>query len=105
MTPARAALVVAGVLIGPTGQFDTDIGRELHSDGELAVRTINEWAQARLAAQPRPDRQPPPSEGAARTRGGVPRLRIERTRGHAGNRWNERADQLANDARITGAGA
>ena len=71
MTPARAAPVVADVVIGHTGQFDTEIGRELHSDRELAVRTINEWAQARLAAQPRPNRQPRSDEGAARTREGV----------------------------------
>ena len=94
-------------LIEAFGMLPDDAEATILSDSELAVRTINEWAPGWR------------DRGWRRKRGRIanldlvrelfaraeahPRCRIEWTRGHAGNRWNERADELANEARIRGA--
>lgn len=78
----------------------------IFSDSQLAVRTVNEWGPAWR------------SRGWTRKRGSIanldlvrqvvkladerPRCRIEWVRGHAGNRWNEHADEMANRARLQG---
>jgi len=78
----------------------------LHSDSQLAVRTVNEWAPAWEARGWR--RKSGPVENldlvqalvaAMRAR---PELEIRWIRAHVGHRWNEYADQLASRASAAG---
>ena len=78
----------------------------LHSDSQLAVRTVNEWAPAWEARGWK--RKTGPVENldlvqalvaALRAR---PELEVRWIKAHAGHRWNEYADDLA--ARASAAG-
>ena len=96
-------------LIEAFALLPADADATIYSDSQLAVRTANEWAAGWRA------------RGWRRGRGAIanldlvqallaaaeahPRCRIKWTRGHAGNRWNEYADRLANEARVRGARA
>jgi len=71
----------------------------VHSDSNLAVRTINEWAAGWAARGWRRKTGPvenldlvQPLYEAAKAR---PELEIRWIKAHAGNRWNEYADSLA----------
>ena len=93
-------------LIEALGMLPADATAEIVTDSELAVRTMTEWA-------PRWRRR-----GWRRKRGSIanlelvqellslyeahPGCRLRWTRGHAGDRWNEYADRLANAARVAG---
>lgn len=95
-------------LIEAFRMLPTDTGAEVFSDSQLSVRTLTEWAPAWRRA------------GWRRSRGGIanldlvrealelfeerPKCRLRWIRGHAGHRWNERADELANAAATGGAG-
>jgi ribonuclease HI len=78
----------------------------LHSDSQLAVRTVNEWAPAWEARGWR--RKSGPVENldlvqalvaALRAR---PELEVRWIRAHVGHRWNEYADVLASQASTAG---
>ncbi len=78
----------------------------LHSDSQLAVRTVNEWAPAWEARGWR--RRTGPVENldlvqalvsALRAR---PELEVRWIKAHAGHRWNEYADELASRASAAG---
>ena len=89
-------------LIEAFRMLPTDSEAEVFSDSQLSVRTLTEWAPAWRRA------------GWRRSRGQIanldlvrealdlfekrPKCRLRWIRGHAGQRWNERADQLANAA-------
>jgi len=71
----------------------------LHSDSQLAVRTVNEWAPAWEARGWRRARGPVENLDlvralveALRAR---PELEVRWIKAHAGHRWNEHADRLA----------
>ena len=78
----------------------------LHSDSQLAVRTVNEWAPAWEARGWR--RRTGPVENLDLVRALVealrerPELEVRWIRAHVGHRWNEYADELA--ARASAAG-
>lgn len=81
----------------------------LHSDSQLAVRTVNEWAPAWEARGWRRSRGPVenldlvrPLVEALRAR---PEVRVAWVRAHVGHRWNEYADRLAARASREGRGA
>lgn len=94
-------------LIEAFRMLPTDTAAEVFSDSQLSVRTLNEWAPAWRRA------------GWRRKRGEIanldlvrealelfeerPKCRVRWIRGHAGHRWNERADELANAAATGGA--
>lgn len=71
----------------------------IHSDSNLAVRTVNEWAAGWAAREWR--RKTGPVENLDLVRPLYERLRerpelqLVWIRAHAGNRWNEYADALA----------
>ncbi len=78
----------------------------LHSDSQLAVRTVNEWAPAWEARGWR--RRTGPVENldlvqalvaALRAR---PELEVRWIKAHVGHRWNEYADALASRAAAAG---
>ena len=89
-------------LIEAFRMLPTGTEAEVFSDSQLSVRTLTEWAPAWRRA------------GWRRSRGGIanldlvrealelfeerPKCRVRWIRGHAGHRWNERADELANAA-------
>ena len=93
-------------LIEAFHMLPTDTDAEVVSDSQLCIKTLTEWAPAWRRA------------GWQRRRGAIanldlvrealelfearPSCRLRWTRGHAGNRWNERADQLANAAAAGG---
>lgn len=71
----------------------------LHSDSQLAVRTVNEWAPAWEARGWKRSRGPVenldlvrPLVERLRSR---PELEVRWIRAHVGHRWNEYADELA----------
>lgn len=70
----------------------------VYSDSSLAVRTINEWAAGWERRGWR--RKAGPVENVDLVRKAFhawrPELKLEWIKGHAGYRWNEYADQLAN---------
>jgi len=74
----------------------------LHSDSQLAVRTVNEWAPTWEARGWRRARGP--VENLDLVRALVERLRsrpeleVRWIRAHVGHRWNEYADRLASRA-------
>jgi ribonuclease HI len=78
----------------------------LHSDSQLAVRTVNEWAPAWEARGWR--RRTGPVENLDLVRALVealrarPELEVRWIRAHVGHRWNEYADQLASRASAAG---
>jgi ribonuclease HI len=78
----------------------------LHSDSQLAVRTVNEWAPAWEARGWR--RKTGPVENLDLVRGLVealrarPELEVRWIRAHVGHRWNEYADRLAAQASVEG---
>jgi ribonuclease HI len=78
----------------------------LHSDSQLAVRTVNEWAPAWEARGWR--RRTGPVENLDLVRALVealrarPELEVRWIRAHVGHRWNEYADQLAGRASAAG---
>jgi ribonuclease HI len=74
----------------------------LHSDSQLAVRTVNEWAPAWEARGWKRARGPVenldlvrPLVERLRSR---PELEVRWIRAHVGHRWNEYVDQLASRA-------
>ena len=93
-------------LIEAFRMLPTDTDAEVVSDSQLSIRTLTEWAPAWRRT------------GWRRSRGAIanldlvrealdlfearPNCRLRWTRGHAGNQWNERADQLANAAAAEG---
>jgi len=78
----------------------------LHSDSQLAVRTVNEWAPAWEARGWR--RRTGPVENLDLVRELVealrarPELEVRWIRAHVGHRWNEYADRLAAQASVEG---
>ena len=95
-------------LIEAFRMLPTDTNAEVVSDSQLSIKTLTEWAPAWRRA------------GWRRSRGAIanldlvrealdlfearPNCRLRWVRGHAGHRWNERADQLANAAATGRAG-
>ena len=95
-------------LIEAFRMLPTDTNAEVVSDSQLSIKTLTEWAPAWRRA------------GWRRSRGAIanldlvrealdlfearPNCRLRWVRGHAGHRWNERADQLANVAATGRAG-
>ena len=86
-------------LLAATELVPEGVPATIYTDSNLAVRTINEWAEGWAARGWR--RKTGPVENVdlvrelyerMRTR---PELRIEWIRAHDGNRWNEYADALA----------
>ncbi len=74
----------------------------LHSDSQLAVRTVNEWAAGWESRGWRRSRGPVenldlvrPLYEALRAR---PEIEVRWIRAHVGHRWNEYADRLASRA-------
>lgn len=71
----------------------------LHSDSQLAVRTVNEWAPAWEARGWRRARGPVENLDLVRALveglRGRPELEVRWIRAHVGHRWNEYADRLA----------
>jgi len=86
--------LLEGITLVPTGTPAV-----LHSDSQLAVRTVNEWAPAWEARGWRRARGP--VENLDLVRALVERLRsrpeleVRWIRAHVGHRWNEYADRLA----------
>jgi ribonuclease HI len=89
--------LIEGIELVPLGTHAV-----LHSDSQLAVRTVNEWAPAWEARGWR--RKTGPVENldlvkallaALRAR---PELEVRWIRAHVGHRWNEYADRLASRA-------
>ena len=72
----------------------------IFSDSELSVKTVNEWAPAWKRRGWR--RKSGPIKNLDLVQQVValakahPKCTVRWTRGHAGNRWNEHADELAN---------
>lgn len=89
--------LIHGIDLVPVGQPAT-----LHSDSNLAVRTVNEWAPGWERRGWR--RKTGPVENLDLVRPLVeklrsrPELRVAWIKAHAGHQWNEHADRLANDA-------
>jgi ribonuclease HI len=86
--------LLEGIELVPVGTAAT-----LHSDSQLAVRTVNEWAPAWEARGWRRARGPVenldlvrPLVESLRAR---PELSVVWIRAHVGHRWNEYADRLA----------
>ena len=86
--------LLEGIMLVPPGTPAV-----LHSDSQLAVRTVNEWAPAWEARGWKRSRGPVenldlvrPLVERLRSR---PELEVRWIRAHVGHRWNEYADELA----------
>ncbi len=86
--------LLEGITLVPPGTLAV-----LHSDSQLAVRTVNEWAPAWEARGWKRSRGPVenldlvrPLVERLRSR---PELEVRWIRAHVGHRWNEYADELA----------
>ncbi|MDA3023180.1 MAG: ribonuclease HI [Actinomycetota bacterium] len=89
--------LLEGIMLVPAGTPAV-----LHSDSQLAVRTVNEWAPAWEARGWKRSRGPVenldlvrPLVERLRSR---PELEVRWIRAHVGHRWNEYADELASRA-------
>ncbi len=91
--------LLRGIELVPVGTPAT-----LHSDSQLAVRTVNEWAPAWEARGWRRARGPVENLDLVRplveALRGRPELEVAWIRAHVGHRWNEYADQLASRASL-----
>lgn len=89
--------LLRGIELVPVG-----IAATLYSDSNLAVRTVNEWAPGWERRGWR--RKTGPVENLDLVRALLealrqrPELTVAWIKAHAGHRWNEHADRLANDA-------
>lgn len=87
------AAIIAALDLVPAGVETT-----VYSDSNLAVRTLNEWAAGWERRGWR--RKTGPVENLDLVKKAFyswrPELRLEWIKGHAGFRWNEYADELAN---------
>jgi ribonuclease HI len=93
--------LLEGIALVPVGTRTV-----IHSDSQLAVRTVNEWAPAWEARGWKRARGPVenldlvrPLVERLRAR---PELEVRWIRAHVGHRWNEYADQLASRASAAG---
>jgi ribonuclease HI len=81
-------------------------GATVYSDSNLAVRTINEWAQGWERRGWKRKTGPVENldlvKAAYRAFKERPELSLEWIRAHVGFRWNEYADELANRGRMEG---
>lgn len=89
--------LLEGITLVPVGTSAV-----LHSDSQLAVRTVNEWAPAWEARGWKRARGPVENLDLVRSLveglRSRPELELRWIRAHVGHRWNEYADELASRA-------
>ena len=93
-------------LIEGLGLVPPGVPTVLHTDSQLAVRTVNEWAPTWEARGWRRSRGPVENLDLVRplveALRGRPEVRVVWVRAHVGHRWNEYADRLAARASLEG---